>query len=312
MSCSVTGMVAGLKWCAFELSGRSGLTRRLAASRWRQRRLLILCYHGVSLADEHEWNPELYISPLTLEKRFDALARMGCTVLPLDEAVRRLYDGTLPDRAVALTFDDGFYDFKARALPLLQARDLPATVYVTTQRAHRNPTVAHLLTSYMLWKLGRVKGAVGHEAMEQLSVESDGMLHARLLSVMTPEELAGISAAGIAIEMHTHRHVAPIDPDEFMDDVRTNREAIAGITGRQPQHLCYPSGIYRPGYLSRLAADAVETATTCDPGLASAESHPLMLPRFVDSEACHQLTFEAWVAGVATWLPRRTRTVNAA
>ena len=38
-------------------------------SQWRGERLLILCYHGVSLDDEHCWNPSLYVSPETFRGR---------------------------------------------------------------------------------------------------------------------------------------------------------------------------------------------------------------------------------------------------
>jgi peptidoglycan/xylan/chitin deacetylase (PgdA/CDA1 family) len=49
-------------------------------------------------------------------------------------AIERLYERNLPKRAVVLTFDDGYYDFTARALPLLEEGSYPATVYVTTER----------------------------------------------------------------------------------------------------------------------------------------------------------------------------------
>ena len=44
----------------------------------------------------------------------------GCTVLPLDDAVRRLYADDLPPRSVVLTFDDGYVDFERQAYPLLR------------------------------------------------------------------------------------------------------------------------------------------------------------------------------------------------
>ncbi len=346
-------VVAAIKRSSFEISNHLGLASWLAGSRWRRRRLLVLCYHGVSLADEHEWDPELYISPSTFAHRLDSLARMACTVLPLEDAVQRLYAGTLPDRAVALTFDDGFYDFKVAALPALQARGYPATVYVTTHRCQHEMPLAHLMTSYLLWKHRRLtldaRGIEGmdrvyplaspaerarvttdvfahmrrermhpedervfaRELMDRLHVDYDAAASSRLLCVMSPADLREISGRGAAIEMHTHRHRSPEDPDEFIEEVRINRAKVEAMTGHRPRHLCYPDGLYRSAYLSKLETEGIETATTCDPALASPASHRLLLPRFIDNEMGTQIGFEAWVAGVASWLPRRTRKADA-
>lgn len=53
-------------------------------------------------------------------------------VLPLDEAVKRLKQGALPDRALAITFDDGYADNHDIALPVLKAHGLCATFFVAT------------------------------------------------------------------------------------------------------------------------------------------------------------------------------------
>jgi hypothetical protein len=44
-------------------AGVGGVGALVGGSRWRRSRLLILCYHGVSLGDEHGAAPELYIPP---------------------------------------------------------------------------------------------------------------------------------------------------------------------------------------------------------------------------------------------------------
>jgi peptidoglycan/xylan/chitin deacetylase (PgdA/CDA1 family) len=287
--------VAALKTALFTLANAAGVSRRFGDTAWRCRRLMILCYHGVSLADEHEWNPTLYISPRTLTRRLDALRRLGCTVLSLTEAVDRLYAETLPQRAVVLTFDDGYYDFKARALPLLEERRYPATVYVTTEQWTGDTTIDHLRTSYLSWWSAR--GEVSS-------------CPARALSVMTQSEVADVAARGVAIEMHTHGHRLSPDVDDLLRDVCVNRDLIASTTGRVPRHLCYPNGIYHTSHLRHLRAYGVETATTCDPDLAAASAHPLLLPRFVDGEACSQATFDAWVTGMASWILRRTHVAH--
>src|SRR6267378_1029354 len=109
-----------------------GALKWVAASGWRRQRLLILCYHGVSLRDEHEWNPELFVTPAFLRRRFEILRDSGCTVLPLGDGVRSLRRGTLPPRSVILTFDDGFHNFFAAAAALLEEFGYPATTYVST------------------------------------------------------------------------------------------------------------------------------------------------------------------------------------
>jgi peptidoglycan/xylan/chitin deacetylase (PgdA/CDA1 family) len=123
----------------------------LARTPWRRHRLLILCYHGVSLADEHEWDPGLYVSARQLERDLQLLHENRCTVLPLGEAVGRLYRRDLPERAVVLTFDDGYYDFLARAWPLLRQYSYPATVYLTTFRVEHNLPIPNLFLPYVLW-----------------------------------------------------------------------------------------------------------------------------------------------------------------
>src|SRR5271157_1590326 len=89
---------------------RAGFFGFVENSKWRRERLLILCYHGVSLEDEHEWWPALFVSPQHLERRLEILKKGSYVVLPLGESLERLYRKDLPPRSVALTFDDGTYD----------------------------------------------------------------------------------------------------------------------------------------------------------------------------------------------------------
>ncbi|HEY2376729.1 MAG TPA: polysaccharide deacetylase family protein [Gemmatimonadaceae bacterium] len=131
---------------------RTGVLDRVRDSRWRQQRLLILAYHGVSLDDEHQWNPELYMSPSKFESRLAALERGSYTVLPLADALVALDQSRLPPRSVALTFDDGSFDFSARVFPALKAHGFPATVYLTTYYCEYNRPVFGPACSYMLWK----------------------------------------------------------------------------------------------------------------------------------------------------------------
>jgi peptidoglycan/xylan/chitin deacetylase (PgdA/CDA1 family) len=333
-------------------SARLGLLNGVRDSAWRQRRLLILCYHSVSIEDEHQWSGTYSMSPALLESRFRMLRDGGYNVLPLDEAVRRLYDGTLPPRSVALTFDDGMYDFHARAWPLLQQFGFPATVYLTTYYSDYGKPIFGLLCSYVLWRArmrrprpdvsslfgaatswnladaaGRARAhrdIMAFTAREQLSLpersalaerltdllgdDYDAIRAKRILTVMTPEEAAEVARQGVDVELHTHRHRTPEDHALFLREIDDNRARIAKIRDGTPRHFCYPSGVYRDEFLPWLREAGVTTATTCDPGLASPRSEPLLLPRLVDTSFLTALDVEGWMTGMsAVYMPRKAR-----
>lgn len=124
----------------------------LAQTQWRRQRLLILCYHGVSLQDEHEWDPELFVTPAFLRRRFEILNNMDYTILPLGEAVRALQTGSLPHRSVVLTFDDGFYNFYSAAVPLLEEFGYSATNYVSSYHCINQRPLLRLTLRYLLWR----------------------------------------------------------------------------------------------------------------------------------------------------------------
>lgn len=158
---------------AFRAFGASG---KIASSEWRRRRLLILCYHGISLQDEHEWDPGLFVTPAFLRRRFEILRSLGYTVLPLGAATDMLAKGQLPQRAVVLTFDDGFYDFQAAAVPLLEEFGYAATVYLSTYYCLNQRPLLFQTIQYALWRARSRKLPQGtlpgqHDAVD-LSIDS--------------------------------------------------------------------------------------------------------------------------------------------
>jgi peptidoglycan/xylan/chitin deacetylase (PgdA/CDA1 family) len=323
-----------------------GLFRLSAGSGWRRQRLLILCYHGVSIDDEHQWDPTLYVSSALFEQRLRLLRDGRFNVLTLKEGLERLYNGTLPPKSVVFTFDDGTFDFYDRARPLLKKYQFPATVYLTTFYCHHPRPVFRLFASYLLWKArdtfaggplldldgvfdlaseaGRstALAAIERYALEnrlplaerdtllerlagQLVLPYETLAGRRILQLMTPQEVACLAADGIDVQLHTHRHRTPLDRDLFIREIVDNRVEIEDMTHHSAAHFCYPCGVYCDEFLPWLKEQGVLSATTCDPGLASSSSHPLLLPRMVDHSACSALEFESWLVGVGALLPRR-------
>jgi hypothetical protein len=92
------------------------------------------------------------MEPSVLEQRLEILTRGSYAVLPLGEALQRLRSESLPPRSLAITFDDGAYDFYKQAYPRLKKYGFPVTVYQTTYYSELQRPVFNLITSYMLWK----------------------------------------------------------------------------------------------------------------------------------------------------------------
>jgi peptidoglycan/xylan/chitin deacetylase (PgdA/CDA1 family) len=86
---------------------------------------LIVCYHAVSAT----WDSSLAVTPRTLERQLALLAGRGYVGRTLEASERERRDGTLPERCVVVTFDDGFASVLA-ARPVLDRLGLPATVFV--------------------------------------------------------------------------------------------------------------------------------------------------------------------------------------
>jgi peptidoglycan/xylan/chitin deacetylase (PgdA/CDA1 family) len=325
----------------------AGISTLVQNSRWRRQRLLILAYHGISALDEHEWNYTQYMPPGVLRSRFQQLKVSRCAVLPLDEALARLQVNDLPDRAVAITFDDGFADFHSQALPLIKEFDLPVTLYLTTFYSQFNRPVFDLMLAYLLWK-GRHQVLDLHSLIRQppklslrtdeaqdearvaildfakkqklsaaekdhlitklareLGIDYESLVEKRIIQNLTVAEVGEVAANGIDVQLHTHRHRTPKDHALFMREIEDNRASIESITGRRANHFCYPSGAYDPMFLPWLKEAGVVSATTCEPGFASLDSHQLLLPRIVDTPALSPIEFESWLTGVSAALPRR-------
>ena len=341
-------MIKKIKQTLLKSAKTIGVLDHLGNSKWRQNRLLILGYHGVSMFDEDQWNPQLFMPPAMLRERFELIRKTGCTVLPLSEAIGKLYDGTLPKRAVSITFDDGLFNFFSKAVPLLNEFDFHATLYATTYYVEYNNPVFGVATDYLLWKARSEKldcrSLIDSDEVLDLSVEKERrraldlineyvrknkfsaeqknellrklctalgtdfveFCTSRILQLMTTAELAAVASRGVDVELHTHRHRAPLNEELFIRELDDNRRVIEHATSKRPAHFCYPDGRHDSRYLPWLQRAQILSATTCVPGLAERGSHRFMLPRVIDANSLSLSEFEGWLEGVSDFFPQRS------
>ncbi|WP_404783344.1 polysaccharide deacetylase family protein [Altericista sp. CCNU0014] len=90
---------------------------------------LILMYHRIGEPDMDPWS--LRVTPAQFSEHLQIL-RQQTHPMSLHQLARAHRTGNIPERACVVTFDDGYANNFYLAKPLLEAQDIPATVFVTT------------------------------------------------------------------------------------------------------------------------------------------------------------------------------------
>jgi peptidoglycan/xylan/chitin deacetylase (PgdA/CDA1 family) len=300
-----------------------------AARRATRQQLRILCYHGVWVTPGYEFGNHIFIGADQFERRMARLKRSRRPVLPLGEAVERLAHNDLPDAAVAITIDDGWASTLSHMVPVLEAYELPATLYASTWYSEHDLPVVNVAADYLRSAAGRrdVDLAAKIAEIEALPIESrlaalrdfgrslgvaEDWLERRQFNNMSAGEIAEANRRGLDIQLHTHRHIdVKTRVDELPGEIADNRAFLAAATGaRRFEHFCYPSGRFHPRAPELLAASGVRSATTTERGLNAPGTNPYALRRFLDGRRVSNRQFDAYLSGLLHFTSRLTRLIG--
>jgi peptidoglycan/xylan/chitin deacetylase (PgdA/CDA1 family) len=207
--------------------------------------IAILTYHSLDTSGS-----VVSVTPQNFADQMACLADLGFRGVSLWEAVTyHELHGMWPERAVVLTFDDGYATVHDVALPILVRHGYTATVFV----------VSHHMEGQNDW-----------------APPPPGL---GLQDMLSWHQVAELSAAGIEIASHTQTH-----PDlqlcsvaEAERQIRDSCADIEGYIGLPVQSFAYPFGQVSP--VSRHLVQRTFRAA-CSTVLKRATSEPLeMLPR---------------------------------
>ena len=280
----------------------------------RRGRLSILIYHRV-LSEPDPMRPG-EVDAATFSWHMQLLARYF-RVLPLTLALRLLREGSLPARAVCVTFDDGYADNLEVALPILQAWSVPATFFIATGylRGSRmwNDTVIealrHLHAGSLdlsgqglgMYRLGdwreRVDVALRLiQALKYLSFqarEEHVDYLASLVSTPLPDKLmltvqqvCELQAAGMEIGAHTVNHpiLAQLDQATARWEIATSKQYLEELLGQKVNLFAYPNGKsgqdYLPEHREMVRNLGFIAAVSTNWGGITMQTDPWQLPRF--------------------------------
>ncbi|MGZ8292898.1 MAG: polysaccharide deacetylase family protein [Telluria sp.] len=252
-------------------------------------------------------------------RRFDqqvkALTRWF-RIIPLSEAVRRLRERTLPARAACITFDNGYADNAAVALPILQRHGAAATFFVASgfldggcmwkdaviDVVRRAPGDRLNLTAsgFATYDLGC---PVRRRAVIDMLVDSLSRLpHAERLErirtmagsftpvMLTSDEVLALHRAGMEIGAQTVSHpvLTAISNADARAEIANGRARLQEIIQAPVRLFAYPSG--KPGqdfetrHVHMLRSQGFDAAVTSARGVARHDTDPLLLPRLAPPE----------------------------
>jgi len=152
---------------------------------------------------------------------------------------------------------------------------------------------------------GRDKDLLLANLAERLGIDYEALCRKRLLHLITPDEACEMAAQGLDIQYHTHRHREYRRQERFHRELDDNRVRIEAVTPVVPRHFCYTGGFHLPDFPEFLRAYGIVSATTCEAGIGSRQSDPLMLPRYLDSAGVTDAEFRSWLTGIAAMIPAR-------
>lgn len=276
--------------------------------------ITILCYH--TLRPDTEPLDAWTTLGLSAFRDQIKLLRRTYDIVSLDEALT-LGSGGRP-RAV-LTFDDGERGLFDHLLPIVDAEDLPVTVYVATEQFERDEPfwfdqvmnalqnageISIDLTEHGLdtWKIGPERGKTRWaqiglvlEALKAAPVADRDRLAAEVVAQagpstggftpMHPMTLAQLKELGahplVTIGAHSHGHelLDQLSIDAARTSVNRSRKLLQDWTQQPVHHFAYPNGNYTPALMAMLEEDGFTSATILEDRLLRTDAPALALPR---------------------------------
>jgi peptidoglycan/xylan/chitin deacetylase (PgdA/CDA1 family) len=207
---------------------------------------LVLTYHAVG--------PDggaLAVDADLFRAHVDELREAEAAFLTVSELAAGLRRGTLPDRAVAITFDDGLSSVAEAAAPVLAEYELCATVFC----------VAGRLGGDSSWPSARAD--------------------ATPLPLMNAQDLAELAAAGFEIGSHGMDHAPLVTGSDALlgREIAESQLVLEQAVGVTVRSFAYPYGAEPSEAARRLVERTYDAACTTSLGRISRGADPLRLPR---------------------------------
>ncbi len=302
-------MIADLVKRTLYRSGLLGLYHRLR----NRRALTVIMFHRVLTESDPRWaacDPDYTLEAGLLDQCL-AFFRKHYNVVSVDQVLAAHRDGAaLPDRPLLITFDDGWADNHAHALPRLRAAGLPALLFTVADVIDRDAPFfqEQLIASWRLTKITvpELAAALAEhgapvsplppdslDGLRKLIATLEALTPAQRDAVLAPfqsrlgdghrqmvtsEELRELAAGGIAIGVHGKTHTRMTQAEDLDAELADARRIVGEhLHADAPVTMSYPHGRYNDQVLERTKAAGYTLAFTSDPVMNTIDGKPSWL-----------------------------------
>jgi len=201
------------------------------------RRLVVLCYHGVQSEERSAfaWQMDELLraaKPVSLHG-WDAVSGSG--------------------NLVSVTFDDGFSNVRQNALPELEKRSIPATIFVPTGNLGDRPT----------WSM-------------------DGKDPSRDVRILEAEDLHALAGPILTIGSHSvsHADLTKMAEEELLRELSRSKEDLEGMLGTPVELFAFPYGHYSDRAAEFARKAGYHMACTLEPKTVRFDDSRFLVGRF--------------------------------
>jgi peptidoglycan/xylan/chitin deacetylase (PgdA/CDA1 family) len=264
------------------------------------RRIPVLSYHRV-LPEYREGRHPIYtVFPEQFASQMAFLREAGFASLSLTDYAE-IAGGWRPppQRAVLITFDDGYADNYHLAWPIAARYAMQINLFVCTR-------LVGLGEAIVMTEDGYVSSVLAPPEME-----GRGLSHLQkfphLWRPLTWQELAEMQDSGVEIGFHGHGHrnMASLTAEEITADIAAGITVFERQLGYRPQFFAFPYGgydSYNPevvGVIRRFGLDFMFAAHL---GRARFPSAPTVLPRLPIYQEDNLAVFQRKIFGGYDWV----------
>jgi len=235
---------------------------------------LVICYHCIK---DEAWPHLRPAKVVDFKNQMQYLSKVYSPI-SLERMAQHIQNGTsLPSKAIAVTFDDGYRDNYENAYPILKEYNIPATFFLTT-------------------------GFIG---TGEIPAWDKGYYTSEKTLMLSWEQVREMSDSGISFGSHTlsHPFLTRIPRKQAQKEIHLSKDIIEQQIGKPVTTFAYPSGNLDSEIKGIVKEAGYSAAVSTIPGYNSMHDDVHALKRNVIQlqSVCHRLfplSFLSEITGV--------------